>query len=88
MSDQVWVAISEGVSIGIDRDEAMSLDRAAFVALFKRTVYPPPGFRARRRWKREAEAWADKQIAARADSQEDVVPIFHDQFSCGKERRS
>jgi hypothetical protein len=69
VSDQVWLAISDGVSIGIDRDEAMSLDRDGFVALFRRTVYPPPGFRARRRWKREAEAWADRQIAARADSQ-------------------
>lgn len=66
MSDQVWVEIGDGVSIGIDRDEAMALDRAGFVSVYKRTVYPPPGFRARREWKRKAEAWADKQIADRA----------------------
>lgn len=65
MSDQVWVEIGPGVSIGLDRDEAMALHRDEFVRVYKRTVYPPPGFRARRAWKREAETWADKQIAAR-----------------------
>lgn len=66
MADQVWVEIGDGVDIGIDRDEAMSLDRDGFVGMYKRHVYPPPGFRARRQWKRDAEAWADKQIADRA----------------------
>lgn len=63
--DQVWLDISDGESIGIDREEAMGLDRNGFIRLYKRTVYPPPGFRARREWKRDAEAWADKQIADR-----------------------
>lgn len=65
MTDQVWIEVSEGTSIGVDRDEAMSLDRDGFVALYKRTVYPPPGLFARRAWKRAAERWADQQIADR-----------------------
>lgn len=65
-TDQVCVEVSEGVSLGIDRDKAMALDRDGFVALYRRTVYPPPGFRARRAWRRDSEAWADKQIADRA----------------------
>ena len=65
-TDQAWLAIDEGTSIGIDRETAMSLDRDGFVKLYKSTVYPPPGFRARRVWKREAEAWADRQIELRS----------------------
>jgi hypothetical protein len=65
-TDLVWVEIGEVVSMSIEREEAMSLDRDGFVRMYKRHVYPPPGFRARRQWKRDAEAWADKQIDDRA----------------------
>lgn len=76
-TDQVWVEIDDTVSIGIERDEAMSLDRDGFVELYKRTVYPPPGFRARRAWKRDAEAWADRQIADRGGT---GVNVLTDEF--------
>lgn len=65
-ADQVWLPIADSVDVGIDRAEAMRLDREGFIRLYKESVYPPPGFRAKRRWRRDAEAWADRQIAARA----------------------
>ena len=74
MSDQVWMEINEGVSIGVDREEAMSLDREGFIALYKRTVYPPRGYRRRQAWKRDAERWADKQLADRTAALAGVQP--------------
>lgn len=63
MSDQVWLTLNtvpngSGVQIGVDRDEAMALDRKGFAKLYRRTCCG-----ARRR---EANEWADKQIAERA----------------------
>ena len=58
MADQVWVALDERTSIGIDRDKAMSLDRKGFANLYRKTVWGSS--------QREANAWADKQIADRA----------------------
>jgi hypothetical protein len=58
MADQVWVALDESVSIGIDREEAMALDRKGFANLYRKTVYGSS--------RREANAWADRQIADRA----------------------
>lgn len=63
--EQVWLEIGDGVSVGIDRDEAMAMDRDGFAKLYREQVYPPPGFRARLAWRRKAEAWADEQIELR-----------------------
>jgi hypothetical protein len=58
MADQVWLALDETVSVGIDRDEALSLDRKGFAKLYRKTMWGSS--------QREANAWADKQIADRA----------------------
>jgi hypothetical protein len=58
VADQVWLALDEHTSIGIDRAKAMSLDRTGFASLYRKTVYGSS--------QSEANAWADKQIADRA----------------------
>lgn len=60
MADQVWVEIGAGCSVGIDREEAMSLDRKGFAKLYRSTVCGSS--------RREAYAWADRQIIDRSSS--------------------
>lgn len=55
---QVWIELGPGVSVGIDRDEAMSLDRRGFAKLYRTTVCGAS--------RREARRWADRQLLERA----------------------
>jgi hypothetical protein len=62
VTGQVWLDLSSlggtAVSIGIDRETAMSLDRKGFARLYRDTLIGAS--------RREAKAWADKQVADRA----------------------
>jgi hypothetical protein len=61
MGKQVWLLIGTSggaqTSIGVDRDVVMTLDRKGFAKLYRNTVYGSK--------RKDALAWADKQIEER-----------------------
>ena len=58
MSDEVWLALDEHNSIGIDRARAMAMNEGDFARLYRSTVCGSS--------RREAKAWARKQVVDRA----------------------
>ena len=67
----MWLTLFESqdgsaVSVEIKVTDAMSYSEQDFADLFMRTIYSPPGWGAKRKHKKEAQAWAKKQVEARA----------------------